>query len=291
AGTDSPSIMITCQGRDLRFSLEQREDYLRVLRPDSEHYVALLTCDRVELYEGAGTTPRVVAGHLFRVVSGLESALLGETAIQGQVKRAYLAAQARGLSAEMHRLFQNALRVGKRVRSETGLSRGAMSHGQAVLEAIAALKIDLSNARILVSGINNLNKTVLQYLVRHGAKTIFLANRSYAKALGWSRELGCQAFRLDRLPQISAQADIIISATAAPHLILRADQFTARQSVLIFDLAVPRDIDPHIGLLPNVTLYNNEDLEEIIRRNQNTRAAEVQAAEKIIAEELVKFYG
>jgi glutamyl-tRNA reductase len=283
--------MIICKGRDLKFDLEQREDYLRVLRPSSEHYVALCTCDRVELYEGSGAAHPHTAGHLFRVVSGLESALLGETAIQGQVKRAYLAAQARGLSAEMHRLFQNALRVGKRVRSETGLSRGAMSRGQTVLEALAGLKIDLSRARILVIGVNNLNKTVVKYLVKRGAKTIFLANRSYAKALNWGRELNCPAFKLAALPRLAARADIIISATAAPHLILKDEQFTAKQPLLIFDLAVPRDIDPAVGRRPNVTLYNNEDLEKIIRANQKTRVAEITAAEKIIQEELAKFYG
>ncbi|GBR72714.1 glutamyl-tRNA reductase [Candidatus Termititenax aidoneus] len=282
--------MITCQGRDLKFSLAERELFLQTLRPYPEQYVALFTCDRAELYTGSGPAPRAVAGHLFRVVSGLESALLGETAIQGQVKQAYLAAQTRGLSAEMHRLFQNALRVGKRVRAETAISRGAMSHGQTVLEALADLKIDLSRSRILIVGVNNLNKTVLKYLVRRGAKTIFLANRSYAKALDWSRELGGQAFRLNCLPRLAARADIIISATAAPHLILRAEQFTARQPVLVFDLAVPRDIDPAIGLLPNVTLYNNEDIEKIIRDNQKTRAAEIKAAEKIIQEELARFY-
>ncbi|MDR1453757.1 MAG: hypothetical protein LBJ25_07290 [Candidatus Margulisbacteria bacterium] len=283
--------MIICKGRDLQFSLEQREDYLRILQPDSKHYVTLFTCDRVELYEGSGAAHPDTAGHLFRVTAGLESALLGETAIQGQVKRAYLAAQARGLPAEMHRLFQNALRVGKRVRTETALSRGAMSRGQTVLEAIVDLKIDLSRSRILVIGVNNLNKTVVKYLVRRGAKTIFLANRSYTKALAWSRELNCQAFRLAALPRLAARSDIIISATAAPHLILQAEQFAARQPVIIFDLAVPRDIDPAIGRLPNITLYNNEDIEKIIRAKQNNRAAEIAAAEKIIQEELVKFYG
>ncbi|MDR2429174.1 MAG: hypothetical protein LBD62_05140, partial [Candidatus Margulisbacteria bacterium] len=272
-------------------SLSEREAYLRILRPSSEHYVALLTCDRVELYEGSGAAAPDVARHLFRVAAGLESALLGETAIQGQVKRAYLAAQARGLSAEMHRLFQNALRAGKRVRAETALSRGAVSRGQTVLEAIVNLKIDLSCSRILIIGVNNLNKTVVKYLVRRGARTIFLANRSYAKALAWGRELNCPAFRLNCLPRLAARSDIIISATAAPHLILRAGQFAAKRPTLIFDLAVPRDIDPAIGQLTNVTLYNNEDIEKIIRANQKTRAAEVAAAEKIIQEELAKFYG
>jgi glutamyl-tRNA reductase len=280
--------MITCKGRDLKFSLAEREIFLQTLQPCSERYVALFTCDRAELYEGSGPAPRALARHLFRVVSGLESALLGETAIQGQVKQAYLAAQARGLSAEMHRLFQNALRVGKRVRAETAISRGAMSHSQTVLEMIANLKIDLSSSRVLIIGVNNLNKTVVKYLVRRGAKTIFLANRSYARALMWGKELHCQAFRLNCLPCLTAQSDIIISATAAPHLIIKREKFTARQPMIIFDLAVPRDIDPVIGALPNVTLYNNEDLEKIIRGKQKARAAEVKAAEKIIEEEVAK---
>ncbi|MDR1996877.1 MAG: glutamyl-tRNA reductase [Candidatus Margulisbacteria bacterium] len=282
--------MITLKSRGVEFSLAEREAYLQTLRPDSASHVALFTCDRVELYEGSGPAPWPVARHLFRVASGLESALLGETAIQGQVKKAYLAARQRPLAPELHRLFQRALHAGKRVRAETGLSRGAVSHGQAVPEILARLNIDLAQSRILIIGVNNLNHTVLRYLARNGAGAVFVANRTYERAQELAREFDCRALRLDSLPELLPQVDIMISATSAPHLIIPQEKFTARQPLIIFDLAVPRDIASAIGALPNVTLYNNEDIEKIIAGNQRSRSSQIAAAERIIQEELAKLY-
>jgi glutamyl-tRNA reductase len=283
--------MITLKGKDLEFSLAEREAYVRVLQPQSLSHVSLITCNRVELYEGAGAVPIPVARHLFRVVSGLESALLGETAVQGQVKQAYDEALIRPLSTELHHLFQNALRVGKLVRTETKISQGAMSHGNAVVEIITRLNINLTQARILIIGVNALNYKVLRYLHKKGAQTIFIANRSYAKAVALSQTFGGAAFTLDCLPALLPQVDIVISATSAPHQIISAKQFTARQPIVVFDLAVPRDIDPHIGRLDNVCLYNNEDIERIISKNRHVRQKELTIAEEIIHGEVAGLYG
>lgn len=154
-------------------------------QPDEEvPYIFLRTCNRSEIYYGEGEVPDEVARHLFRVVSGLESAIVGERAVQGQVKEAYYTAKAqRPLTAELHRLFQSALQVGKRVRNETEISHGAVSHSLAALEIIESLgNVNLRNARITIIGVNKLTADILKFLQNKGAKMVFLANRSQIKA-------------------------------------------------------------------------------------------------------------
>ena len=283
--------MITLKNKDLTYTLSQREKYVDEIKKIlPENYVLLQTCNRVELYEGDGKIPHDIVEHLYRVVSGLESALVGETAIQGQVKKAYIEAlEKKCLSKGLHSLFQNALRVGKRVRNETKISKGAMSHSQAVLEIVKQEKINLEESQILILGINNLNVSVIKYLVRNGSKTIFIANRTYDKALALSESLGCTALKFDKLYQEIENADILISSTSAPHLIVKREKFNAKQKMYIFDLAVPRDIDPRVGKLKNIVLYNIEDIEKKIRKNQNERENELKLARKIIQEEVHKY--
>ena len=257
-----------------------------------EQYVLLQTCDRIELYTGDDDAPEEIVKHLFRVTSGLDSPLLGETAIQGQVKQAYEKACTEGhVSKGLHRLFQEALRVGKRVRTETGISQGAMSHGQAAIEILKQEGVKLSSANILVIGANHLNKTVLQYLIREGNTTMFLSNRSYDKAGALSRELGCTAVHLDELYDRLPHPD---TATSAPRPIIHYSagsplhRFTT-SPIVIIDLAVPRDVEAKIGNLPNVTLYNIEDVERKIQGNLNKRLKVVALAKKIITEEYTKY--
>ena len=128
-------------------------------------YIFLKTCNRSEIYYGEGEVPDEVARHLFRVVAGLESAIIGERAVQGQVKEAYYTAKdQRPLTAELHRLFQSALQVGKRVRNETEISHGAVSHSLAALEIIEDGNIDLKDARITIIGVNKLTADILKFL-------------------------------------------------------------------------------------------------------------------------------
>lgn len=283
--------MITLHKRDLHYSLAEREEFLRALGPVGKSSILLLTCNRTELYSGEGEVPDKITRHLFRVACGLESALPGETAIQGQLKEAYEAARGKKeLSSSLHRLFQHALRVGKRVRTETEISKGAMTHGKAVIEVLRQDKINLSLSQIIVIGVNNINRTVVKYLVEHGSKTVFIANRTFERALTLSAEFGCEAMRFSSLPEKLQEADILISSTSAPHLIVRKEDFMPAKPVTIFDLAVPRDIDPAIAKLHSVTLYNIEDIEKRIEGNKNCRLSEVTKAERIIEEEINEFY-
>lgn len=284
--------MIGLIKKDLRDNLKERERFWQAQRaalPDN--CVVLNTCDRVEVYFGSGEIPDEIMRHLFRVTAGLESALLGETAIQGQVKEAYLAAQAKyPLSREIHWLFQSSLRIGKRVRSETNISRGAVSHGQAVVEILKMRGIDIARSQILIIGASNLNETIIKYFVKMGNKTTFVASRNYRKAAALGAKYHCPVVLFSELGMVLPTVGIVISATSAPHYILRKKDLSCCQEIMIFDLAFPRDIDPEIGENSKVTLLNVEDIEQIVNQNRWHRQEEVSRAEQIINEELKKYY-
>lgn len=267
-------------------------------------YIFLKTCNRSELYYGDGDVPDEVARHLFRVVSGLESAIVGERAVQGQVKEAYYSAKdQRSLPAELNKLFQCALQVGKRVRNETEISHGAVSHSLAALEIIedslsnntkkehaltldSFKDLDLKNAHITIIGVNKLTADILKFLQNKGAKMVFLANRSQIKAHYLADPLGIKVYTLDEKKEFLAHTDILISATSAPHLIIHKEDIPEDKRLLAIDLAFPRDIDSRLNELPNVQLYNIRDVEQKVRENIEVRGAEVEKAEIIIEEEI-----
>ena len=269
-------------------SLEAREAYFQGLHVE-RGAVLLQTCNRVELYYGDGDVPDDVARHLFRVTAGLESALIGERAVQGQVKDSYQRAQLQyRLTAEMHKLFSCALEVGKRVRTETEISQGAVSHSLAAIEILQQEQVDLSKSRITIIGVNKLTSDILKFLKNKGARMVFLANRSQMKAHQLADPLGINVFELHDKQLFLADTDILISATSAPHVVIDVADIPADKKLLAIDLAFPRDIDPSIGRLSNVRLYNLSDVEQRVRRNISVRKSEVVRAEAIIEEEIAE---
>ena len=269
-------------------SLEAREAYFQGLHVE-RGAVLLQTCNRVELYYGDGDVPDDVARHLFRVTAGLESALIGERAVQGQVKESYQQAQLQyRLTAEMHKLFSCALEVGKRVRTETEISQGAVSHSLAAIEILQQEQVDLSQSRITIIGVNKLTSDILKFLKNKGARMVFLANRSQMKAHQLADPLGISVFELHDKQRFLADTDILISATSAPHAVIDATDIPFGKKLLAIDLAFPRDIDPSIGRLPNVRLYNLSDVERRVRENISVRKSEVVRAEAIIEEEIAE---
>ena len=269
-------------------SLEAREAYFQGLHVE-RGAVLLQTCNRVELYYGEGDVPDDVARHLFRVTAGLESALIGERAVQGQVKESYQQAQLQyRLTAEMHKLFSCALEVGKRVRTETEISQGAVSHSLATIEILQQEQVDLSQSRITIIGVNKLTSDILKFLKNKGARMVFLANRSQMKAHQLADPLGISVFELHDKQRFLADTDILISATSAPHAVIDATDIPAVKKLLAIDLAFPRDIDPSVGRLPNVRLYNLRDVERRVRENISVRKSEVVRAEAIIEEEIAE---
>lgn len=269
-------------------SISEREEFLKRLKPDYLNTGVLLqTCNRVEWYCGTGETSTEVARHLFRVVSGLESSLLGETAIVHQVKSAYRdAVQRSSLDKSLHKLFQTALNVGKRVRKETGISEGAMSHSQAVVTILQKEVPDLSNLTFTLVGVNKLNEKIVKFLVNKGARTIFIGNRTYERATELAAKYGSVALRFDGLPEVLAKTDVLISATSAPHYVITSEKLSERKPSYVFDLAVPRDVDPAIETFSEVKLFDIEKIEAEIKMNMKAREDKVFKAEQIIQREL-----
>ncbi len=253
--------------------------------------VLVQTCNRIEHYYGAGFVPSDIARHLFRVVSGLESSLIGEIAIQGQIKNIYQeACEKYKLDKGIHNLFQTALYVGKRVRTESQISRGAMSHSQAAVEIITKSGLTLNKALISLIGAHKLNEDIIRFLQSKGAESIILATKSYEKAKVIAKSHHCQIMRLDQLHEMLHFSDILITATSAPHLIVKYEDFPKDRRMLILDLAFPRDVEERIGSLPGVTLYNLENIETLVNQNIEKRRAAVEVAEKIIEEEVNLFF-
>lgn len=251
--------------------------------------VTLRTCNRLEVYGGEGDVPSEVMRHLFRVASGLESQLIGERAVGGQVRDAYLTARERArLPSSLHKLFEGAIRTGKRVRSETLLSHGAVSHSLAAVEIMTREAGDLRGQRIAIIGVNKLTTDILKFLLNKGARMIQLANRSEQKAKALGEPLGIRTRPLSDKREILGESDILISATSAPHLIVHADDIATGKRLIAIDLAFPRDIDPALRQREGVTLYDLDDIAAAIGRNMEVRQSEVVKAEAIIEEEMEK---
>lgn len=286
--------MITQRGVDASTPLEDRERFhLQVRRDKPASAVLLSTCDRIEIYEGDGDPSPDTVRHLYRVVSGLESPMLGENQIQAQVKQAYEDARTSGtLSKGMHRLFQQALRVGKRVRTETKLNRGAAGHAQTVVSILQTLPVALTDLQILVIGVNHLNRGILRFLVDKGQQTFFLGNRTLEHACQVVDDLQAgRALALERLTEVLTAVDVVISATSAPHYIIHEAQLPAAGGPRwFFDLAVPRDIEPTIAQRPGCRVWNVTDLELEEAKNLEGRRAEVGKAEAILDAEVAKFF-
>lgn len=274
------------------YDLKERETLFKEFSLDkSVAHVLLSTCNRVEVYWGEGAVPEEVAHHLFRVAAGLESSLLGERAIQGQIKQAYAQAQENyRLSPGLNRLFQSAMHVGKRVRTETKIAEGAVSHSQVTADILKQLNIDLNQKIICIIGMNKLTEDILKYLSSRGATNVFLSNRNFEKAEQLALEYCASAVNFDKKQALLDLADVVISATSAPHLIVKEKDVAKDKELVIFDLAFPRDVAEEIGNYPLVKLYNLEDIERFAKRNLSVRTNEVQRAEEIIEEELAKFY-
>ncbi|MDR1745756.1 MAG: glutamyl-tRNA reductase [Tannerella sp.] len=274
------------------YTLKERERMgFQLDADDAVPHVLLATCNRMELYWGEGAVPERALRHLYRVAAGLESALIGERAIQGQLKQAYLEALKKyHLSPHLNRLFQTAIHTGKRVRTETSISEGAVSHSQITVEILRHQNIDLRHKIISIIGVNKLTEDILKYLTARGAENIFLSNRHIEKAEELARQYNGTAMSLDKKRAMLRFTDVLICATSAPHIIVHQEDIEKDKKLLIFDLAFPRDVDESVGRFSEVTLYNLENIERFARENVSLRHKEIRKAEGIIEEEINKFY-
>ncbi len=237
-----------------------------------------------------------VVRHLFRVSAGLDSQVVGENEILGQVRDAYLGARRAGTGGEhLAKVFRKGMQVGKIVRGETRISEGNISIGSVGVKMLEAMGGRLKGKKVLIIGAGKIGELVARHLGDRGIAGTFVANRTYEKAKELAERIRGKAVRFDLLKDTLRGADVVISATASPHLILRKEMvqeiMERRQRPLyIMDLALPRDADPGIGDIDNVVLYDLDDLNQIVAENYRNRLKEAEKAEKIIEEEVGKFW-
>ena len=238
--------------------------------------------------------------HLFRVVSSLDSMILGEAQIQGQVKTAYeRAAEANvgfTVGPVLARMFESALKVGGRVRSETRLGTGAASIPSAAIELARKIFGALKGRRALVLGAGEMSELTMECLRGEGVRDLLVSNRTEARAREVASRLGAEAVSFARLPQVISEVDILVSATAAPHpvitreLIDQAHIGGRKRPLLVLDIALPRDVEPAVATAPNVFLYDIDDLSQVVEGNLERRRSEVALAENIIADGVREFW-
>jgi glutamyl-tRNA reductase len=288
--------------------------------------VALSTCNRTELYlvtsdpvaaessalgvlaRQADLRPTELVGHLYslraagaarhlyRVTAGLDSMIIGEAEVQGQVKRAYeLALVENATGAILNRLFRGALAAGKRARTETAIGEKGLSISSVAVELAQRVLGDLARRRVLVIGAGETAELTARALAARGVETVFIANRRYDRAIGLAQRFGGEAVRFDELPGQLELADIVVSATNSPHHIVEREELeqvmAQRQGrpLLLVDIAVPRDVDPACRELPGVSVHDVDDVQAIVERNASVREAEARDAERILEAELARF--
>ncbi len=291
------------------------EDLLRRLHSNELVYecVVLMTCNRVEVYvvspkgskvlfeyaKKMGVPERILEFndheeslvHLMRVACGLESMIVGEDQILGQVKDLYHVARDVGVTGKvLDTAFDKVTHVGKRVRSETRINKGSVSIGSAAIDLAEDVLGTLSKKTVVVIGAGTMGSLVAHALAHKDVSAIYVANRTIERAEELAEELNGIAVQYDDRDQYIARSDVVISATSAPHAVLTAEmlqQITeGRDSdLLLIDIATPRDIEESVSDLPNVLLYNIDGLKKISDKNLQKRMHEVARVEKIIEEE------
>lgn len=236
------------------------------------------------------------ARHLFRVTAGLDSMILGEAEIQGQVKRAYELALVEGVTGPiLNRMFRGALAAGKRARSETAISEKGVSISSVAVELAQRSLGDLARRRVLVIGAGESAELTARALAARGVETVFIANRHYDRAIGLAQRFGGQAVRFEELPGQLESADIVVSATNSPHHIVEPDELAQVMAgregrpLLVVDIAVPRDVDPACREIGGVTVHDVDDVQGIVERNASGRETEARRAEGLLDAELAHF--
>jgi len=310
------------------FSEKQLENAYKQLAEyeDIEGLVILSTCNRTELY---ATTRNIQIGqevlkvfllsysglsedqyrqhmyqtncydaiaHLFRVSSGLDSMILGETQILGQVKDGYEAARKYNASdSVLNALFQKALYVGKKVRTDTKIDQHPVSVSYAAVDLAQQQLGCLQDKTVLVVGAGETGKLTTRYLISNGIHSVIVSNRSYEKALEMATVFEGRAIRFDQIAAEMINADIVISCTAADHCVIREDNcgdvLRARQGrpIIFIDIAVPRDVDANLRHTDGVTIYDIDDLQDFVNTNYQERRIAARAAEEIIIEQMEEF--
>ena len=254
-----------------------------------------LAADQAEALVTYGLASGETARHLFRVVSGLDSMVLGETEIFGQVKAAYKTAHEAGSTGRvLNKLFQRAFATGKKVRNDTSIQRGSTSVGSVAVDLAEKIH-DLRECRVMLIGAGEMSRTCAQSLLSRGAKSIIVSNRNYERAVELATEMKGSAIKFDEWEASMHEVDVIISSTSAPHFVIHPEQIRQVmrkrrwEPLLIIDIAVPRDVDPQVNEIEGVYLYDIDALQAIADEGRRERERQLAACEKIIEDQLDKF--
>ena len=294
AGVNGISILSTCNRTEFYLDAEDNEQAKQSLLAfiaEYSGYEQNLLLEHIYIRVG-----KDAVGHLFTVAAGLDSMILGESQIQGQVQDAYNYALEFGLSSSiLNTLLMNALSLGKRVRTETYIDRQAVSISSAAVELAKQELGTLQNKTVLILGAGETSELAARHLVSNGITGVIVANRTFERAQRLADEFGGKAVKLDHFGLHLADADIVISCTASPkYVIERKDVeplLAGRQKLLLFiDIAVPRDIEPAVAEIPHVYLHDIDDLQNVVAQNLEGRQREAVKARAIVEEELDNFF-
>jgi glutamyl-tRNA reductase len=287
-------VLSTCNRTELYLSVEQQADLQeKLVRWLCEYHDLREEDVRNSLY---WHQDNAAVSHLMRVASGLDSLVLGEPQILGQVKKAFVdSSRDHALSSELERMFQKTFSVAKRVRTETEIGASAVSVAFAACSLARQIFESLSTVNVLLVGAGETIELVARHLREHSVKKLMIANRTRERAQLLADEVGAEVIGLGDIETRLAGADIIISSTASPLPIIgkgmveRALKARRNQPMLLVDIAVPRDVEPEVGKLANAYLYSVDDLQAIIEQNMAQRKAAAVQAESIVVQESGEF--
>ena len=289
AGAPEAVLLSTCNRTEV-YVVEQEQDV-------APHVWAALSARLGEEASGYGYVfrDRETVSHLFRVASGLDSMVLGEAQIHGQVREAW--ETCRGQSgAVLNRLFQTSLLVAGRVRNETAVSRGAASVSSAAVQLAKQIFGSLAGRRAMVLGAGEMAELALESFASQGVRTSIVANRTFERAAEVAERHGAVAMHYDECWTALSQVDVLVCSTSAPHAVVFHEHVRpalgARvdRPLCILDIALPRDVDPSVADLENVFLYNLDDLQAVVSANLERRRGELPTAEQLITSEVRRFW-
>jgi len=292
-GVDGAAMLSTCNRVEAIVSTRDEDSIEAIV----EWLASIASANRAELEKHLYILRHGdVVKHLFRVCSGLDSMIVGEPQIGGQVKKAFVAAHDLGtLDSLLTQLYEQTLRVAKRVRTETGIGEHAVSVPYAAVELAKKIFGKLRGLQVLLLGAGDMGELTAEHLHQQDVKQVFVANRSFDRAVELAQRFEGAAVNFERLDEQLANCDIVIASTAAPHFLIEPQQVERaldsrkRRNLFLIDLSVPRNINPEVGQIDGAYLYNVDDLQLVADANLGLRLQKAREAEQIVVREVEAF--
>jgi len=286
-------ILSTCNRTEIYAVTARHEDEEVLIQFVSDYHGMPRASFQDHLYRHRG---HKAVEHLFSVAAGIDSMMVGENQILSQVKNAFcIADESDSTKAILNNLFQQALSVGKRARTETDISRGAFSIGYGAVELARSIFGSLSGRTTLVLGAGKMGELTAKHLARAGAASVIVANRTFSRAEEVAAKLGGRAVPFDSIHEAMAHADIVIGSTGSSEPVLKREEMAKimrlrhDRPIFLIDIAVPRDVEPAVSELENVFLYDIDDLEALVQQSNAERQKEIEKVQEVVAEETRKF--